>query len=81
VAAYNWGLVNGKSQTIYPWDSWVRHYTNEPTVWFHDIFRADGRPFSTDEVQLIRNLTGRGIGINEQPISKQSASVAVRKEN
>ncbi len=22
VAAYNWGLVAGKTQTIYPWDSW-----------------------------------------------------------
>ncbi|HTQ51677.1 MAG TPA: hypothetical protein VMJ12_13265, partial [Candidatus Acidoferrales bacterium] len=27
VAAYNWGLVNGKSQTIYPWDSWKKPYT------------------------------------------------------
>jgi hypothetical protein len=59
VAAYNWGLVNGKTQTIYPWDSWVKHYTHEPTVWFHDIFRADETPLSTDEVQLIRDLTGR----------------------
>jgi hypothetical protein len=22
VGAYNWGFVSGKSQTIYPWDSW-----------------------------------------------------------
>jgi hypothetical protein len=56
VAAFNWGLVSGKTQTIYPWDSWVKHYTNEPTIWFHDIFRADGTPFSTTEVQLIRDL-------------------------
>jgi hypothetical protein len=60
VAAWSWGLVNGKSNTIYPWDSWVRHYTNEPPVWFHDIFRADGTPFSIAEVDLIRKLTGRG---------------------
>ena len=59
VAAYNWGLVNGKSQTIYPWDSWKHHYTNEPAVWFHDVFRADGRPFSAEETQLIGNLSGR----------------------
>ncbi|HEY4416381.1 MAG TPA: cellulase family glycosylhydrolase [Verrucomicrobiae bacterium] len=58
VAAYNWGLVSGKSQTIYPWDSWKHHYTNEPTVWFHDVFHADGTPFSVPEVQLIRKLTG-----------------------
>ena len=59
VAAYNWGLVNGKSQTIYPWDSWKHHYTNEPAVWFHDVFRADGRPFSAEETRLIGNLSGR----------------------
>ena len=58
VAGYNWGLVNGKSQTIYPWDSWQHHYTNEPAVWFHDVFRADGTPFSVAEVQLISKLTG-----------------------
>jgi len=60
VACWSWGLVSGKSNTIYPWDSWVKHYPKEPAVWFHDIFRADGTPFSTDEVQLIRTLAGRG---------------------
>ncbi len=60
VAAWSWGLVSGKSNTIYPWDSWVRSYTNEPSVWFHDIFRPDGTPFSTAEVHLISNLCGRG---------------------
>jgi hypothetical protein len=72
VAAYNWGLVNGKSQTIYPWDSWVKRYTQEPPVWFHDIFRVDGTPFSTDEVQLIRDLSGRGKGISDQHVSQQA---------
>lgn len=80
VAAYNWGLVNGKSQTIYPWDSWVKRYTNEPTVWFHDIFRPDGTPFSTDEVQLIRDLSGRGKRMTAQPVSGHNNSVAVRKQ-
>ena len=50
VGAYNWGFVNGKSQTIYPWDSWEKHYTAEPPVWFHDIFRKDGTPFDPQEV-------------------------------
>ena len=62
VAAWSWGLVSGKSNTIYPWNSWVRHYTNEPALWFHDIFRADGTPFSAAEVRLIRQLAGRGQG-------------------
>lgn len=60
VAAWSWGLVNGKSNTIYPWDSWKKTYAAEPAVWFHDVFRADGTPFSKSETDLIRQLTGRG---------------------
>ena len=58
VAAYNWGFVNGKTQTIYPWDSWEKQYTAEPPVWFHDIFRQDGSPYDPKEVSLIKQLTG-----------------------
>ena len=59
VAAYNWGLVDGKSQTIYPWDSWKKAYTSEPEVWFHDIFRKDGTPYRKAETDLIKKLTGK----------------------
>jgi hypothetical protein len=57
VDAYNWGFVSGKSQTIYPWDSWEHKYPAEPPVWFHDIFRTDGTPYRQTEVELIRALT------------------------
>jgi len=57
VGAYNWGFVSGKTQTIYPWDSWKKTYTSEPPVWFHDIFRADGTPYRPEEVAYIRSLT------------------------
>jgi hypothetical protein len=60
VAAYNWGFVSGKTQTIYPWDSWRKAYTAEPPVWFHDILRPDGSPFDPKEVETIRSLTGAG---------------------
>ncbi len=60
IAAYNWGFVDGKSQTIYPWDSWQKQYTDEPPVWFHDIFRKDGSAYRAEEVELIRSLTGAG---------------------
>mgnify|MGYP001031793779 FL=1 len=59
VAAYNWGLVDGKSQTIYPWDSWKQAYKGEPEVWFHDIFRKDGTPYKKAETDLIKKLTGK----------------------
>jgi hypothetical protein len=59
VDAINWGFVSGKSQTIYPWDSWEHPYPSEPPVWFHDIFRPDGTPYRQSEVELIRSLTAR----------------------
>ena len=61
VAAINWGLVAGKTQTYLPWDSWQRPYVlSQPTVWFHEVFRQDDTPYRQHEVDLIRQLTGRG---------------------
>jgi hypothetical protein len=57
IGAYNWGFVSGKTQTIYPWDSWSKTYTNEPPLWFHDILRTDGSPYMAEEVQYIRSVT------------------------
>lgn len=59
VAAYCWGFVAGKTQTIYPWDSWTKSYSAEPPVWFHDIFRASGAPYDPREVVYIRRMTGK----------------------
>jgi hypothetical protein len=59
VAAINWGLVAGKSQTYLPWDSWEKPYALQPPpVWFHDVFYGDGRPYREREAQIIRKLTG-----------------------
>jgi hypothetical protein len=58
VAAINWGLVAGKTQTFLPWDSWKHPYIDrEPAVWFHEIFRNGGTPYQPEEVALIRKLT------------------------
>jgi hypothetical protein len=61
VAAINWGLVAGKTQTYLPWDSWQRPYVLiQPTIWFHEVFKQDDTPYRQSEVDLIRELTGRG---------------------
>jgi hypothetical protein len=57
IAAINWGFVAGRSQTNYPWESWKKQYTAEPQMWFHDIFRPDGTPYSKDEVAFIKAIT------------------------
>ncbi len=64
VGAYNWGFVAGKTQTIYPWDSWQNAYESEPPVWFHDIFRLDGTAYRPEEVEFIRRVTGKTAGAN-----------------
>lgn len=58
VAMFNWGFVNGKTQTDMPWDSWQRPYTlRPPTLWFHDILRPDGTPYRAREVETIKRIS------------------------
>ena len=56
VIAINWGFVAGKTNTIYAWDTPVPD-GSEPELWFHDIYRQDGTPFSQEEIDTIRSLT------------------------
>jgi hypothetical protein len=57
IGAINWGFVNGRSQTIYPWETWSREYTAPPATWFHDVFQTNGTPYDTSETTLIRSIT------------------------
>ena len=57
IGAINWGLVSGKTNTIYAWDTPIPD-GSEPVLWFHDIFRNDGTPYKQEEVDIIRELTG-----------------------
>lgn len=57
VGAINWGLVDGKTQTAYPWATWERQFTAKPELWFHEIFWTDGRPYDVKEVEYIKSLT------------------------
>ena len=60
VGAINWGFVAGKTQTFLPWDSWRHPYVlDQPSVWFHEVFRPDGTPYRPAEADLIRQLTGK----------------------
>lgn len=57
IGAINWGLVSGKTNTIYAWDTPIPD-GSEPALWFHDIFRKDGTPYKPDEILVILDLTG-----------------------
>lgn len=55
VGCIMWGLVSGKTQTIYPWRPKVNE--KEPALWFHDLFRPDGTPYRKEEIEIFQKLT------------------------
>ena len=67
VGAFNWGFVQGRTQTHLPWDSWQKPYATEPPVWFHEILRGDGTPYRPEETALIRKMSGKDIAPAAQP--------------
>jgi hypothetical protein len=54
IGAINWGLVAGKTQTIYSWTS--KKGDPEPELWYHDIFHEDGTPYSQKEIDFIKSI-------------------------
>lgn len=78
VGMMNWGFVDGKTQTRLPWDSWQKPYVMaEPTIWFHEVFRADGTPYRTAETDLIRRLATAPKGV--VPVTPVAAPVPRRR--
>ncbi len=58
IGAINWGLVAGKTNTIYAWDTPLKD-GSQPADWFHDIFWPDGRIYRTAETDLIKKLNNK----------------------
>lgn len=62
VGAINWGFVSGKTNTIYAWDEPMPS-GEEPKLWFHDIFRQNHTSFDAVEVNVIKTLNGKDLGV------------------
>lgn len=58
VGCWQWGLVQGRTQTYYPWGS--PEGAPEPTLWHHDLLRRDGTPFDPAEIEVIRRCARGG---------------------
>ena len=56
IGAYNWGLVSGKTNTIYPWASWDSTFTAEPHLWHHDVFRENGSVYREQEGAILQAM-------------------------
>jgi hypothetical protein len=64
VGCLNWGLVAGKTNTIFPWKevvdpSQVDDLHAQPEPWFHDLLRPDGMPFDPVEIELFKRYIQR----------------------
>jgi hypothetical protein len=55
VGCINWGLVKGKTNTIFPWGS--PEGAPEPELWFHDLFHSDGKAYREGEIEVFKRLT------------------------
>ncbi len=58
VSAINWGLVSGRTQTVYPW-GWDES-KGEPEVPFHDVFRPDGTLLVPEEAAVFEQVSKSG---------------------
>jgi hypothetical protein len=59
VAAFNWGLVRGRTQTHLAWDSKQSRGIDEGLhPWFHDVLHSDGTPYCRGEAEFLRRITG-----------------------
>jgi len=60
IGCYNWGLVNGKTQTHEPWDS-IRNIPGlDFSKWQHDLYHNDGTPYDGKEIKIFQSLSPRG---------------------
>lgn len=64
VSSFCWGLVAGKTQTIYPWSSWKHPVTNVTSggqLWFHDVLTPSGQVAYPDEAAYIRQVASTSV--------------------
>jgi hypothetical protein len=77
VGCFFWGLVNGKSQTQYPWGSPAG--APEPDPWFHDLLRRDGTPYRAEETAHVRDFIAAARRDEAAEKAKRAAKNAKRK--
>jgi len=57
IGCYQWGLVEGKTQTYLPWPLLTDNNSDVSHGWFHDLLRSDGSAYDEQETALIQKLT------------------------
>lgn len=61
IGCYNWGLVQGYSQTFEPHGGHFRWQESEPTLdlsrWMHDLYRYNGYAYIPKEIEIIKHFS------------------------
>lgn len=58
VGAFNWGLVQGRTQTHLPWPQLKTQdgIASQDIEWFQNVLKASGEPYQVEEIELLRQL-------------------------
>ena len=60
IGSFNWGLIQGYSQTYEPWGHYYEKALKDPTFditkWMHDLYRFNGYPYDVNEINLIKRF-------------------------
>ena len=56
IGSYLWGCVAGYSQHYLPWGNLLKDKSLDFTLWQHDLFRGDGKPYDPDEIKMIKDI-------------------------
>lgn len=55
IGIFQWGLVEGKTQTVYPWPIVIKNTKDWQKLKFHDVMDAGGTPFYPEEMALLKH--------------------------
>jgi hypothetical protein len=59
IGCFQWGLVQGRTQTHLPWPA-IKDMSEtlraSPDEWFHDVIGADGEAYDRNELDLVGKL-------------------------
>jgi hypothetical protein len=59
VGCFQWGFVNGRTQTHLPWPSELLEAHGGVVAkdgWFHDLLNRNGQPYDPEEIAVVRSL-------------------------
>ena len=56
ISAYNWGLIQGKTQTYLSWKNEENPLEGLPHVWQQDLFYNNFDPYDEEELCIIKRI-------------------------